>query len=90
MERKRYMVESARKPRGTPRLMLDSPASARKTLARLSRMRFRGEIASDVYRDLVYGLSTIRSFDSLLADLRIEARIEELEKLAAAKSPGGF
>lgn len=84
------MAENVMNQRGAPRLVMDSPASARKTLARLSRMRFRGEIASDVYRDLVYGLSTIRSFDSLLADLRIEARIEELEKLAAAKSPGGF
>ena len=82
------MAESARKQHGTPRLELDTPASARKTLARLSRMRFRGELASDVYRDLVYGLSTMRSFDSLLADLRIEARIEELEKIAESMKGG--
>lgn len=82
------MAESARNQHGTPRLVLDSPASARKTLARLSRMRFRGEIASDTYRDLVYGLSTMRSFDSLLADLRIEARIEELEKIAESMKGG--
>lgn len=64
---------------GALRLTLDTPHAARRTLARLSRMRFRGEITSEVYRDLVYGLSTMRAFDSLLADLRIEERLAALE-----------
>lgn len=62
-----------------PRLALDSPKSARKTIARLCRMRFRGEVASDVFRDLVYALSTLRSYDQLIADLRIEERLDSLE-----------
>lgn len=68
---------------GALRLTLDTPHAARRTLARLSRMRFRGEIGSDVYRDLVYGLSTMRAFDALLADLRIEERIAALEAKSA-------
>lgn len=71
---------------GALRLTLDTPHAARRTLARLSRMRFRGEIGSDVYRDLVYGLSTMRAFDSLLADLRIEERLAALEAKNAEAS----
>lgn len=82
------MAESAINQRGTPRLVMDSPAGARKTLARLSRMRFRGEIASDVFRDLVYAISTLRAYDALIADLRIEERIAKLEEIAESMKGG--
>jgi len=68
-----------------PRLSLDNPKAARKTLARLARMRFRHEIDSETFRDLIYCLSTLRSYDALLADLRIEDRLTEIEAALAAK-----
>jgi len=67
---------------------MDTPASARKTLARLSRMRFRGEIASETFRDLIYAISTLRAYDALIADLRIEERLAALEKIAESMKGG--
>lgn len=65
--------------KGPPRLALDSAASTRKTLARLVRLRFRGEIDSATFRDLFYGANTLLGYDKLLADLRIEERLDALE-----------
>lgn len=65
--------------KGPPRLALDSAASTRKTLARLIRLRFRGELDSATFRDLFYGANTLLGYDKLLADLRIEERLDALE-----------
>jgi hypothetical protein len=85
---------SEKKTKGPPRLSLEGPQKTRATLARLTRMRFRGEIASDVYRDCIYGLSVALGFDKHLADLRLDARLDELEARiqdhnAQAFGPGG-
>lgn len=69
------------KTKGAPRLALDSPKNARKTISRLCRMRFRGEVESDVFRDLIYALSTLRNYDQLIADLRIEDEIAAIKEV---------
>jgi hypothetical protein len=73
------MATDDTKAKGAPRLALDSPKNARKTISRLCRMRFRGEIDSERFRDLVYALSTMRAYDALLADLRIDERLDLIE-----------
>jgi CelD/BcsL family acetyltransferase involved in cellulose biosynthesis len=44
-------------------------------------MRFRGEVESDVFRDLIYALSTLRNYDQLIADLRIEDEIAAIKEV---------
>lgn len=68
-----------------PRIALDTPKAARHSIARLCRMRFRGELSTEVYRDLIYGLSSLRAYDALLADLRIEERLDALEATIAER-----
>jgi hypothetical protein len=67
------------------RLSLNSPRSVRGTLARLARMRVRGELDSLTFRDVVYGISTILAYDKHIADLRTEERLEAIEKALLAK-----
>ena len=61
------------------RLALNDAKAARHTLARVIRMRFRGELESDVYRDLVYGLHTMLGFDKLEKESALEKRLAGLE-----------
>jgi hypothetical protein len=68
-----------------PRIALDTPKAARHSIARLCRMRFRGELTTEVFRDLIYGLSSLRAYDALLADLRIEERLDAIEASITAK-----
>lgn len=75
-------IADKRKP-GPPRIALDSTAAARRSLARLARMRFRGELDSETYRDLIYGLSALLAFDRHLADLRMEERLAAVEEMLA-------
>ena len=77
-------LNETKKP-GPPRLALDTPGATRKTIGRLIRMRFRGELVSDVFRDCLYGLNTALGYDRLLADLRIEERLDAIEARLAAK-----
>ncbi|HUX42733.1 MAG TPA: hypothetical protein VMV83_16315 [Rectinemataceae bacterium] len=74
------------KKSGPPRLALDGPKTTRRTIARLIRLRFRGELASDVFRDCLYGLNTALGYDRLLADLRIEERLTAIEAAQAAQA----
>lgn len=78
-------VEESKKAAPLPRLALGGAKEARGTLARLARMRFRHEIDSETFRDLVYCLSMLRSYNALLADIRIEERLGEIEKALAAE-----
>jgi hypothetical protein len=78
-------TDNVKKP-GPPRLSLDGAKQTRGTLARLLRMRFRGEIDSILFRDMVYGLGCALGYDKLLADLRIEDRLSAIEAAIAAKA----
>lgn len=75
------MASASGKKSGPPRIALDSTQAARRSLARLARMRFRGELDSETFRDLIYGLSALLAFDRHLADLRIEERLANVEAL---------
>jgi hypothetical protein len=61
------------------RLALNDYKAARHSLARIIRMRFRGELESDVYRDMVYGLHCMLGFDKLQKETALEQRLGELE-----------
>ena len=77
-------TDTEKKP-GPPRLSLDGAKQTRATLARLLRLRFRGEIDSVLFRDMFYGLNVALGYDRLLADLRIEERMDALEAAIAAQ-----
>ena len=79
------MIEIGDGKKSTPRLTLDSPASARKSLARLVRLRYQGRLESELFRDLVYAFSALINYDKLLADLRIEERLTAIEARQTAK-----
>jgi type IV secretory pathway VirB10-like protein len=61
------------------RLALNDAKAARHSLARIIRMRLRGELESDVYRDLVYGLNALLGFEKLQKETELEKRLTELE-----------
>jgi hypothetical protein len=61
------------------RLALNDAKAARHTLARVIRMRFRGELDSEVYRDLVYGLNALLGFEKLQKETELERRLAGLE-----------
>ena len=61
-------------------LRLNRPASARKSLARLMRMRLRGEIPSPLFRDLIYAFSTLSAIWKFEVEASVEARLDALEK----------
>ncbi|MDA8409465.1 MAG: hypothetical protein M0001_03625 [Treponema sp.] len=79
------MIELADVKRKTPRLSLDTPLNARKALGRLIRLRYQGKIESEMFRDIVYGFSSLINYDKLLADLRIEERLTAIENRTAAR-----
>jgi hypothetical protein len=61
------------------RLALNDAKAARRSLARALRMRFRGEIDSATFRDMVYGLHCLLGFDKLQKETELERRMSELE-----------
>jgi hypothetical protein len=61
------------------RLALNDYKAARRSLARVLRMRFRGEIDSATFRDMVYGLHCLLGFDKLQKETELEKRMSELE-----------
>jgi len=61
------------------RLALKDAKAARGTLCRLIRLRFTDKINATVYRDLLYGLNILLSFDKTLTENEIINRIEALE-----------
>ncbi|OHE66410.1 MAG: hypothetical protein A2001_19275 [Treponema sp. GWC1_61_84] len=71
------------------RLVLDNAAGVRKTIARIMRMRFRGELDSLCFRDLIYAANTMLGYDRLEADLKIEERLNALEE-AMNQEPGAL
>ena len=78
------------KPRGAPaRLPMDSLEAARRTLARIVRAFYNGQLDESTYRGTVYGFGTLLQFFRLKYDEEeirtMNARLDELEKLAAGK-----
>ena len=63
------------------RLILNNITNSRKTLARIIRWYFAGEIAAEKYRNLVYGISNLLNAFKLESGLEIEKRIERIEEL---------
>ena len=63
------------------RLTLNSVPNTRKTLARLLRARHSGEIDREVFRDLCYGFQTFLQVYRLETDLRLEERLDKIEKI---------
>jgi hypothetical protein len=69
------MADSAKEKR----LALNDYKAARHSLARILRMRFRGEIDSATFRDMVSGLHCLLGFDKLQKETELEKRLGELE-----------
>jgi hypothetical protein len=69
------MADSAKEKR----LALNDAKAARHSLSRIIRMRLRGELESDVYRDLVYGLNALLGFEKLQKETELERRLAGLE-----------
>jgi len=59
---------------------LNNVGNARASLATLIRKREKDEIDDADYKALVYGLSHLLAYLKTEADLRIEERLEALEK----------
>ncbi len=72
-------VNDAFEPKTPPQLRLNTPANARRSLARIIRMRAKDEITEADYKSIVYGISSMLGYFKLESDLRIEERIEALE-----------
>lgn len=68
------------------RLALKDTKSARKTLCRLIRLRFTDKISATLFRDIIYGLNVLLSFDKTLTENEIIKRIESLEENYALKN----
>ena len=62
------------------RLVLNNVTSARKTLARAIRAFNEGTLEEARYKGIVHGMNNLLSYFKHEDDLRIEARIEMLEK----------
>jgi len=59
---------------------LTTPEKARKRLARLISMQYKGEIEPIVYKNLVYGLSKLLEYFKLENDLQIVAEIAKIKE----------
>ena len=62
--------------------------AARLSLARLIRKRYSGEISTEVYRDLIYGLNLMLAYFKHGADLRVEERLDQIEELLQEQKEG--
>ena len=65
------------------RLPMKTHDHARRTLARMIRAYHNGELESQKFRDLVYGLSTMLAYFKHAADLKIEERLQAIEDAIA-------
>ena len=61
------------------RLALKNTKAARSTLCRLIRLRFQDAINKETYRDLIYGLNSLLTYDKQITECEIETRLERLE-----------
>jgi hypothetical protein len=73
------MTDNEKKKSGPPRIALGDYRAARHSLARIIRLRFRKEIDSDLFRDLVYGLNALLGFDKFEKESALEKRLSDLE-----------
>jgi hypothetical protein len=73
------MADNEKKKSGPPRIALGDYKAARHSLARIIRLRFRKEIDSDLFRDLVYGLNALLGFDKFEKESALEKRLSDLE-----------
>jgi hypothetical protein len=87
------MANNDKEKKGAPRISLDSSKAARRSLARIIRMRFRNEIERETYRDLVYGLNILLSFDKQIPEVDTtykhmsngESPVEKLRKMLMSR-----
>lgn len=61
-------------------LRLGNLRSARSTFARIIRGYGRGEIAEDVYRSAIYGLSGLLAYLKTDQEIELERRLEAIEQ----------
>ena len=66
-------------------LRLSSPKATRQTYARILRAYNTGDIESQKFRDLVYGMTSFLQYWKFEKDIDIEKRIDELEKVVEAR-----
>ena len=59
---------------------LTTPAKARKRLARLISMQYKGDIDPIIYKNLVYGLSKLLEYFKFENDLQIVAEIAKIKE----------
>ncbi len=62
------------------RLRLDTLEKTRLTYARLLRLRATGRLNPPTFRDLVYGFTSFLGYWKLEADIRLEEKLEALER----------
>jgi len=67
------------KSRYPQRLALRDTKAVRGTLCRLIRLRFTDKINATTYRDLLYGINILLSYDKTLTENEIITRLEVLE-----------
>ena len=70
------------------RLGMKDHRAARLSLARLIRLRYSGVLSTELFRDLVYGMSLLLQFFKHASDLEIERRLDEIERLLAEEKEG--
>ena len=61
------------------RINTKSHNTARLSLGRLIRAYQKGEMESQMFRDLTYGMNTLLSYFKHAADLEIEKRLDAIE-----------
>jgi hypothetical protein len=75
MERKeKAMADNGHKKMGPPRISLGDSAAARRSLARIIRLRFRKEIDNELFRDLCYGLNILLAYDKFEKESQLETK----------------
>jgi hypothetical protein len=79
------MADSTDTAQDKRRLALNDYKTARHSLTRLLRMRFRGEIDTETYRDMIKGFQALLSYDKLEKEIDLERRLDALEIRAGAK-----
>jgi len=62
------------------RLTLNSLENSRKSISRILRLYWKGEMEADHFRNMMYGFSILHSYWKTEKELEIENRIEAIEK----------
>lgn len=59
---------------------IDSIPHAKQQLTRIIKAYFKGELKPEVYRNLIYGMSHLLSFQKAELDQEIEKRLDAIEE----------